>query len=94
MTPRPACSNICLGAGRHKGRLGALLVEMQDGTTFSVGTGFSDAERGEAAVGGIASSLIATRKLSDGGVPPIPVLCRSSRRSRSSPVKEKGTSMK
>jgi DNA ligase-1 len=33
------------GAGRHKGRLGALFVEMEDGTTFSVGTGFSDAER-------------------------------------------------
>src|SRR5262249_1451415 len=33
------------GAGRHKGRLGALLVELPDGTTFSVGTGFSDAER-------------------------------------------------
>ena len=33
------------GAGRHKGRLGALEVEMRDGTRFSVGTGFSDAER-------------------------------------------------
>lgn len=33
------------GAGRHAGRLGALLVEMADGTRFSVGTGFSDAER-------------------------------------------------
>jgi DNA ligase-1 len=33
------------GAGRHKGRLGALLAEMADGTKFSVGTGFSDAER-------------------------------------------------
>src|SRR5262245_32329228 len=33
------------GAGRHKGRLGALLVQMPDGTRFSVGTGFSDAQR-------------------------------------------------
>src|SRR6202000_443843 len=33
------------GAGRHKGRLGALFVELADGTKFSVGTGFSDAER-------------------------------------------------
>jgi len=33
------------GAGRHKGRLGALIVEMQDGTKFNVGTGFSDNER-------------------------------------------------
>jgi DNA ligase-1 len=33
------------GAGRHKGRLGALVVELSNGTRFSVGTGFSDAER-------------------------------------------------
>ncbi len=33
------------GAGRHKGRLGALEVELRDGTRFSVGTGLSDAER-------------------------------------------------
>src|SRR5439155_24829264 len=33
------------GTGRHKGRLGALLVEMADGTRFAVGTGFSDAQR-------------------------------------------------
>jgi DNA ligase-1 len=59
------------GAGRHKGRLGALLVEMPDGTRFSVGTGFSDAEReNPPAVG----SLITFRyqELSDGGVPRFP----------------------
>jgi DNA ligase 1 len=33
------------GMGRHKGRLGALFVELADGTKFNVGTGFSDAER-------------------------------------------------
>ena len=33
------------GAGRHKGRLGALVVDLPNGTQFSVGTGFSDAER-------------------------------------------------
>lgn len=33
------------GLGRHKGRLGALLVELPDGTQFNVGTGFSDVER-------------------------------------------------
>ena len=33
------------GAGRHKGRLGALECDLPDGTRFSVGTGFSDAER-------------------------------------------------
>ena len=37
------------GEGRHEGRLGALLVERPDGIRFSVGTGFSDAERGVAA---------------------------------------------
>ena len=34
------------GKGRHLGRLGALVLEMADGTRFNVGTGFSDAERG------------------------------------------------
>jgi DNA ligase-1 len=33
------------GKGRHKGRLGALVVQMPNGKTFSVGTGLSDAER-------------------------------------------------
>lgn len=59
------------GAGRHKGRLGALLVEMADGTRFSVGTGFSDAEREAPPPVG---SLITYRyqELSDGGVPRFP----------------------
>jgi DNA ligase 1 len=59
------------GAGRHKGRLGALLVELADGTKFSVGTGFSDKEReNPPAVG----SLITFRyqELSEGGVPRFP----------------------
>ncbi len=33
------------GRGRNRGRLGALLVALPDGTRFKVGTGFSDAER-------------------------------------------------
>ena len=33
------------GTGKHKGRLGALIVELPSGTKFNVGTGFSDAER-------------------------------------------------
>jgi DNA ligase 1 len=59
------------GAGRHQGRLGALLVEMPDGTTFSVGTGFSDAEREDPPAVG---SLITFRyqELSEGGVPRFP----------------------
>lgn len=59
------------GAGRHKGRLGALLVELEDGTRFAVGTGFSDAERENPPRVG---SLITFRyqELSDGGVPRFP----------------------
>jgi DNA ligase-1 len=59
------------GAGRHKGRLGALLVEMADGTTFAVGTGFSDAERESPPPVG---SVITFRyqELSLGGVPRFP----------------------
>jgi DNA ligase-1 len=59
------------GAGRHKGRLGALLVELADGTRFSVGTGFSDHERERPPAAG---TLIRFRyqELSDGGVPRFP----------------------
>jgi len=59
------------GKGRHKGRLGALEVELEDGTRFSVGTGFSDAERDKPPAVG---SLITFRyqELSDGGVPRFP----------------------
>lgn len=59
------------GSGRHKGRLGALMVEMPDGTTFSVGTGFSDRERENPPPVG---SVITYRyqELSDGGVPRFP----------------------
>ena len=59
------------GMGRHKGRLGALLVELADGTKFNVGTGFSDRER-EAPPG--IGTLITFRyqELSDGGVPRFP----------------------
>jgi DNA ligase-1 len=59
------------GAGRHKGRLGALFVEMADGTRFAVGTGFSDAQRGNPPPVG---SLITFRyqELSEAGVPRFP----------------------
>ncbi len=33
------------GAGKHAGRLGALLVELPNGIRFAIGTGFSDRER-------------------------------------------------
>jgi len=59
------------GAGRHKGRLGALLVELPNGKTFAVGTGFSDAERENPPPVG---SLITFRyqELSEAGVPRFP----------------------
>ena len=59
------------GAGRHKGRLGALLVELADGTQFSVGTGFSDAEReAPPPIGSVITFRY--QELSDGGVPRFP----------------------
>jgi len=59
------------GMGKHKGRLGALLVELEDGTRFNVGTGFSDKEREDPPEVG---TIITFRyqELSDGGVPRFP----------------------
>jgi DNA ligase-1 len=59
------------GAGRHEGRLGALLVELADGTRFSVGTGLSDRERHAPPPLG---SVITFRyqELSETGVPRFP----------------------
>lgn len=33
------------GKGKHKGRMGALVVKMPEGKTFKIGTGFSDKQR-------------------------------------------------
>jgi DNA ligase-1 len=59
------------GEGKHKGKLGALLVELANGIRFSVGTGLSDAERRDPPRVG---DLITFRyqELSDGGVPRFP----------------------
>lgn len=59
------------GAGKNKGRLGALVVELADGTRFNVGTGFTDAERDDPPPLG---SIITFRyqELSEGGVPRFP----------------------
>jgi DNA ligase-1 len=59
------------GAGRHKGRLGALVVELGDGTRFNVGTGFSDAER-EAPPEIGALITFRYQELSNAGVPRFP----------------------
>ena len=59
------------GAGKHKGRLGALECEMEDGTRFSAGTGLSDEERNNPPPIG---SIITYRyqELSNDGVPRFP----------------------
>jgi DNA ligase-1 len=77
------------GAGRHKGRLGALLVELEDGTKFAVGTGFSDAERESPPPVG---SLITFRyqELSEAGVPRFPSYVGVRELALPAPVLEKG----
>jgi DNA ligase-1 len=59
------------GKGRHKGRVGSLVVQTPDGVRFSVGTGLSDAMRASPPPVG---ALITYRfqELSDGGVPRFP----------------------
>jgi DNA ligase-1 len=59
------------GAGRHKGRLGALTVRLPSGNVFSVGTGFSDKERANPPVVGTTITF-RYQELSDGGVPRFP----------------------
>ena len=63
------------GKGKFKGKLGALLVRLPDGTEFSVGTGFSDAER---AAPPPVDSIITFRyqEFSDAGVPRFPSFVR------------------
>jgi DNA ligase-1 len=63
------------GRGRHKGRLGALLVELSDGTSFSVGTGFSDAQRNHPPAIG-STITFRYQELTDGGVPRFPSFVR------------------
>jgi DNA ligase-1 len=63
------------GAGKHKGRLGALLVRLADGTEFAVGTGFSDKERATPpAVGSVITFRY--QELSEAGVPRFPSYVR------------------
>lgn len=60
------------GAGRHKGRLGALEAELPDGTLFNIGTGFSDAEReAPPALGSVVTFRY--QELSKDGVPRFPI---------------------
>jgi len=59
------------GAGRHKGRMGALLVRLPEGTEFAIGTGFSDRER-ESPPGIGAVVTFRYQELSEAGVPRFP----------------------
>ncbi|HEX4451541.1 MAG TPA: DNA ligase, partial [Kofleriaceae bacterium] len=59
------------GTGKHKGRLGALIVQLPDGVEFNVGTGFSDAEReAPPAIGAVITFRY--QELSNDGVPRFP----------------------
>jgi DNA ligase 1 len=59
------------GTGKHKGRLGALIVQLSDGTKFNVGTGFSDAEREDPPnIGAVITFRY--QELSNDGVPRFP----------------------
>ncbi|MEO8841565.1 MAG: DNA ligase [Kofleriaceae bacterium] len=59
------------GSGKHKGRLGALIVELSDGVRFNVGTGFTDAEREDPpAIGSVITFRY--QELSKDGVPRFP----------------------
>jgi DNA ligase-1 len=63
------------GAGRHKGRLGALLVRLPDGTEFAVGTGLSDRERSDPPAVGTTITF-RYQELTEGGVPRFPSYLR------------------
>jgi len=59
------------GTGRHRGRLGALLVELPNGVRFAVGSGLSDAERDQPPPLG-SNVTFRYQELSDAGVPRFP----------------------
>ena len=63
------------GKGRHKGRLGALVAVMDDGTEFSIGTGFTDTQRESPPP---VDSVVTFRyqELTDAGVPRFPSFVR------------------
>lgn len=63
------------GKGRHKGRMGALLARLRDGTEFSVGTGFTDKQRESPPEAGTTITF-RYQELSDGGVPRFPSFVR------------------
>ncbi|MBL8849267.1 MAG: DNA ligase [Planctomycetaceae bacterium] len=66
------------GKGRHKGRLGALTVQLPNGKEFSVGTGFSDRDREQPPAIG-ARITFRYQELSDAGIPRFPSFVRRHR---------------
>lgn len=59
------------GAGKHKGRLGAVVCELPSGVTFNIGTGFSDAERRDPPpIGSVVTFRF--QELTDDGIPRFP----------------------
>jgi len=63
------------GTGRHKGRLGAVLVELPSGIQFSVGSGFTDTERKTPPAIG-STITFRYQELSERGVPRFPTFVR------------------
>mgnify|MGYP005817387103 CR=1 FL=1 len=63
------------GKGRHAGRLGALVVELPNGLTFSVGTGFTDDQRRNPPPVG-STITFRYQELTDRGVPRFPSFVR------------------
>ncbi len=81
------------GKGKFKGLLGALAVQLPDGTEFSVGTGLSDAER---AAPPPVGSVVTFRyqELSDGGVPRFPSFVRICKMGETKPAPKKAPTKK
>lgn len=63
------------GTGRHRGRLGALIVRLASGVECAVGTGFSDAQRERPPAIGTLITL-KYQELTNAGVPRFPVFVR------------------
>lgn len=63
------------GKGKHKGRLGKLMVKRPDGIEFGVGTGFTDKERENPPPIG-STITYRYQELTDGGVPRFPSFIR------------------
>jgi DNA ligase-1 len=58
------------GKGKHKGRMGALIVQMDDGQKFKIGTGFSNKQREEPQHNWIDTSITYRfKELTDIGIP-------------------------